>query len=156
MNNYPKPEECYKLWILLAQTREAMLKARTKELSQYGITPRQSAVLHVIKAIGDKATPSEISRWLFREPHTVASILNTMEKRGLIKRTKDLERKNMIRVSITEKGEQAYSYCSKRESPCKLFSALSREQRSQLETCLRILRKVSLEEIKWEDELPFP
>jgi DNA-binding MarR family transcriptional regulator len=156
MKRYPTSEESYGLYILLAQTREALYKARGKELNKYGISPRQSAVLFIIKSIGENATPAEISRRLFRKPHSVAGILDRMEEQGLIKKSKDLERKNMIRVSITEKGEKAYSQCSKREAPSKLFSALSVRERRALESSLRKLRTAALEEIDWKEELPFP
>jgi DNA-binding MarR family transcriptional regulator len=156
MKRYPTSEESYRLYILLAQTREGLYKARAKELRKYGISPRQSAVLFIVKSIGGNAIPAEISRRLFREPHSIAGILDRMEEQGLIKKSKDLERKNMIRVSITEKGEKVYLQCSKREAPGKLFSALSLRERRTLESSLRKLRAAALEEIDWKEELLFP
>ena len=121
MKKYLPREDCIELWVLLAQTREAMYKARKKELSRYSISPRQVAVLATIKAIGDKATPAEISRRLVRESHSVGGILDRMEKQGLIRRDKDLERRNLVRVSITEKGQQVYSQVANKESICKIW-----------------------------------
>jgi DNA-binding MarR family transcriptional regulator len=43
-----------------------------------------------------------------REPHTITKLLHRMEKVGLVTKTNDLEKKNMVGVSITEKGQQAY------------------------------------------------
>ena len=151
MKKYLPPEECFELWMLLAQTREAMYKARKKELSRYSISPRKVAVISIIKDIGDKATPAEISRRLFREPHSVAGILDRMEKQGLIKRNRDLERRNLVRVTITEKGEQDYSQVANRESICKIISALSPRQQQQLTSCLEILRSTALREIGREE-----
>jgi len=74
----------HELAVLLAQARGAMLKARRKELTRYHISPRQSAVLFYIRAIGDKATPAEISRGLFRESNSISEILGRMEKQGLL------------------------------------------------------------------------
>ncbi len=147
MKKYLPREDCIELWVLLAQTREAMYKARKKELSRYSISPRQVAVIATIKAIGDKATPAEISRRLVRESHSVGTILDRMEKQGLIRRDKDLERRNFVRVSITEKGQQVYSQVANKESICKIVSALSPRQRQQLMSCLEILRSTALREI---------
>ena len=147
MKKYLPREDCIELWVLLAQTREAMYKARKKELSRYSISPRQVAVLATIKAIGDKATPAEISRRLVRESHSVGGILDRMEKQGLIRRDKDLERRNLVRVSITEKGQQVYSQVANKESICKIVSALSPRQRQQLMSCLEILQSTALREI---------
>ena len=89
-------DQDYKLWVLLNQVRDAVLKARQKELDQYNISASQAATLFVIEAIGPKATPAEISRRLFRKPHSVAGragILSRMEKKGLVRRFKDLDGK---------------------------------------------------------------
>lgn len=60
---------------------------------QYGITPEQAGVLFCIKVIGKEATPAKISRYTIREPYTVSAMLNRMERKGLIKKVKDLDRK---------------------------------------------------------------
>ena len=91
-------------------------KAREIELFQYGLTPQEAGVLFFIKTIGSKATPSEILRWLFREPHSTAGLIKRMENKGLVRTAKDLERKNLVRVVITKKGLEAYKHSIKRES----------------------------------------
>jgi DNA-binding MarR family transcriptional regulator len=108
MENSLSVDKDYALWVLLLQMRDAALKLREKELSQYGISPEQAGVLFIIHTIGNTATPVEISRWLLRKHHTVLGILGRMEKAGLVRKTKDPERKNLVRVTLTEKGRQAY------------------------------------------------
>ena len=156
MNETLSTDNYYNLWVLLHQTRDAIFKARGKELNQYGTSTRHAAVLYTIKAIGDRATPAEISRWLFREPHSVSGILQRMESRGLINKVKDLERKNMVRVSITEKGRQAYQQSTKRKSIHKMLSSLSEEERQQLTASLAKLRNKALRELRVEHKPPFP
>ncbi len=149
-------DQDYNLWVLLARTREAMFKARRKELDRYNIPPRQAAVLFVIEAIGDKAIPAEISRWLARESHSVSELLGRMEKQGLVQRIKDLDRKNLVRVVLTEKGRKAYYQVMKRESIHKIMSVLSEEQRQQLRSCLQTLGNAALKELEIAREMPFP
>lgn len=72
----------FNLWVLLQQARDAVFKAREKELNQYGITPMEAAALFTIQAIGDTATLAEIARWIFREHHTATALLNRMERKG--------------------------------------------------------------------------
>ena len=50
------------LQVLLFQARDAIFRAREQELSQYGISTVQAAVLFIIQKIGHRATPAEISR----------------------------------------------------------------------------------------------
>jgi DNA-binding MarR family transcriptional regulator len=145
----------YKLATLLAQTREAMMKARRKELTQYNISPRQSAVLFYIRAIGDKAIPAEISRGLFREPHSISEILGRMEKRGLLRKIKDSSRKNVVRIELTEKGREACNHSDKRASIDTVLSTLSDEERQQLEFYLKRLRDKALQLIRKKKPL-FP
>ncbi len=85
MKNSTSPDTDYDLYRLLAQTRTLLSRVREKELYRYGILGRHAAALQAIQAIGDKATPAEVSRWLCREPHTISSLLGRMEEKGLIK-----------------------------------------------------------------------
>jgi len=96
------------IWIMLDQAHAAIYADREKELRQYNLSTMKSAVLFCINQIGSEVTPAELSRWLLRRSHSVSGLLNRMEKDGLIKKTKDLHRKNLVRVTITEKGKQAY------------------------------------------------
>jgi DNA-binding MarR family transcriptional regulator len=144
----------YNLWVLLHQTTDAVIKARQKELDQFDISFIEVGVLVVIQAIGEKATPSEISRRILREPHTVSALLNRMEKRGLVRKTQDLDRKNLVRVSITEKGRQAYDKSTRRKSIRKIISSLSEEERQQLRSCLEKLRSEAFKGLIVEPKPP--
>ncbi|MFC1993668.1 MarR family winged helix-turn-helix transcriptional regulator [Chloroflexota bacterium] len=148
--NFKCTDEDNSLWVLLSQTRDALYKAREKELSKFGISTTQAAAMLVIKQAKGPVTPSEIARWLFREPHSVSGMLSRMEADGLIKKTKDLGKKNMVRVTLTEKGRAAYRQSKELEPFHAIFSSLSDEQRSQLKSSLSILLKRSLEELRTE------
>jgi len=154
MKNLLSVDEDYNLWVLLYQTTDAVLRARQKELNQYSISVIEVGVLVVIQAIGEKATPSEISRRIFREPHSVSALLNRMEKRGLVRKTQDLDRKNLVRVSITEKGQQAYDKSTRRKSIYKIISSLSEEERRQLRSCLEKLQNKAFKELTVEYKPP--
>lgn len=141
------------LWALLIQTRDAMFKARQKELDQYKISAAASIALSVIQSIGSRATPAEISRRLSREPHSTSGLLNRMEKKGLIKKVKDLDRKNMIRVVITDKGYEAYYQSMRQESIHMIISSLSEEECQQLRSLLRTVRNEALKVIGVEPKM---
>lgn len=137
-----------RLWVLLGQTRDIIRKSIRKELEQFNVTSRQVAVLLVIQANAGKITPAEISRQLFREPHTISAVLKRMEKQGLLTRHKDLSKKNLIRVALTEEGRNLYFQTSKqRKSIQKIFSCLSEEEVRQLSSCLEKLKRRGMKEI---------
>lgn len=149
-------DEEFRLWVLLRQVAHTTLVARDRELNQYGITTIQAAVLHTIQLIGNRATPAEIARRILRERHSVSGLLIRMEKDGLVRKVKDLDRKNLIRVAITEKGQQVYDRSTKRKSIHKIMSSLSEEERQQLRSCLEKLGNKALRELLVNRKPPFP
>jgi len=148
-------DQDHKLWMLLDLVRSAIYKVTEKDLRRFDIMPRQAWVLYVIHVIGDKATPVEISRMLFREPHTISSILNRMEKEGLIRRVKDLDKKNSVRVYMTEKGQQVLDQSLKRDTIHDIMSTLSVEEYRELSSCLNRLLSIALMKLGKEGKLPF-
>ena len=156
MKEFQHADQDYNLWWLLLLMRRIMYKARARELFQYGITPEQAAILFIVQAIGEKATPAEISRWLFREPHSISGLLARMEKEGLVRKVKDLDRKNLVRVVITEEGQQAYQQSTKRESIHKIMSSLSEEDHQQLRSYLEVLQNKALQELGVNHKPPLP
>ncbi|MBI4284999.1 MAG: winged helix DNA-binding protein [Chloroflexi bacterium] len=139
-------DELYDLWILLSRTRHAFYRARQKELAQYGISVREAGVLYVIDMLGQKATPTEIARWFIQEPHSVSELVSRMEKRDLVRKAKDLARRNLVRVELTDKGKEALRYSLKRETVHSIMAALSASERHQLAGYLKTIRDKALEE----------
>jgi DNA-binding MarR family transcriptional regulator len=138
-------------WVLLRQACDAICIARDAELRNYGISTVEAGCLLIIKV-----TPAEIARYLFRRPHSVSGLINRMERKGLVTKNKDLPRKNQIRVSITDKGEKAYSQSTKRRSIARIFSTLNGEEIKQFTLYLKRLRAETLKEIKMDTAPPFP
>ena len=149
-------DQDYNLWALLRQTRDAMVKAREKELGKYGISSIQAAVLFTIQDIGTEATPAEISRRLVREPHSISGLLSRMEKQGLIKRVKDLPKRNMVRISLTAKGEELYKISTQRVTMHEIFDVISDEERKIIWDYLQRLRDRALKLAGIGYEMPFP
>jgi DNA-binding MarR family transcriptional regulator len=139
MYNPPLNDRDYNLVSLIRQTRDAVIKARERELAHIGISSIQASLLSILKEIGNKATPAEISRRLVREPHSVSALLNRMEKKGLIRKIKDLPRKNMIRVTMTQKGKTVYHHSTKRVSVHEIMSTLNEDEKKVLHLLLEKL-----------------
>ena len=58
------------LWQLLNVTRQVILIARQKELAEHNISTSISGSLYTILNLGEKATPTAISRTLFLKLNT--------------------------------------------------------------------------------------
>jgi len=150
-------DEDFELWALLHQARDAIARARENELREADISMIKAAVLFFVKSIDGPATPAKISRYLFREPHTISGLLDRMESQGLVRRVRDLQRKNLVRVEVTEKGEDLYHKSrEKRKIISKIMSTLTREERTELRASLTKIRNGALKELGVKTRLPFP
>ncbi len=148
-------DEDQDLWLLLTHARYAVFRAREKELQRYGISPEQASLLFVVQAMGNKATPAALSRYLLRQPHTVSALVDRMARRGLLKKVKDLDRKNLVRVVITEKGQKAYELSTKRGPIHRIMNTLNQEEKKDFRDYLeRIFSKARKEIGMDRDELP--
>jgi MarR family transcriptional regulator for hemolysin len=156
MNNKVKKDIDYTIWVLLNQARDTVLKVRGNELNQYGLSVVEGHTLFTIQDLGGKATPAQISRRIYREHNTLTALLSRMEKKGLITKTRDANRKNMWRVDLTEKGKNIYLQSIKRESIHTVMSTLSEKELLQLETYLRKIRDYALKQLTKEPVISFP
>ena len=158
-NKVKEPEmtdQAFSLYVLLQQAKDAVYNARVKELTVYGLTPREGAMLRGIAIIGSRATPAMLARWVYRKPHTVAGILKRMQKKGYINLNKDEDIKNITRVSLTNKGKKAYQITLKRELIHDIFDNLTTIKRSQLKNLLIEVRDSALAKTGDNIQRPFP
>jgi len=153
---YSYSDADHDLWMLLTHTRYAIYRAREKELQRYGVSPEQVGVLFIVQALGNRATPSEIARLIIRQPHTVSALIERMAEKGLVKKMHDLDRKNLVRVSLTEKGQKVYDISTKRGPIHRIMGSLSATERSNFQKTLEKLQAQARKEIGLDREEFFP
>jgi DNA-binding MarR family transcriptional regulator len=141
------------LWVLLDQTRDVISKARELELDHYKLSRVQVAVLFILLMENRGMTIGEICNLNVREPNSVLSLVNRMEKIGLVKKVRNAG-DDKIRIVITEKGQKSYTSAS-RLSIEMIFSALTDEEKQQLNSSLRKLRSKARELLGIDYKPPF-
>ncbi len=146
----------YYLWILFSQVRDAILKARERELHSQHISERHAQLLFIIELIGPKATPAKIARYVLREPHSISEIIDRMEKQGLIKKVKDMDRKNQVRIEVTKKGRDQYQRSFIPKNIPDIMSVLTAEERGHLTESLLKLRRAAIKRVGTRYEVPLP
>ena len=156
MKNSSNDDKIYNLWTMIEQVHSGVTLARDRELEQYGLSTIKAAALFIIDAIGAEATPAEISRWILRRPHSVSGLLDRMEKEGFIKKTKDLQKKNLVRITITAQGRKAFNVSLKRKTINQILSALTTEEKQQLYSYMDRLRTKALKVAGISNKPPFP
>jgi DNA-binding MarR family transcriptional regulator len=143
---YSAQDDDQDLWLLLTHARYAIFRAREKELQRYGVSPEQVGLLFVVQALGNKATPAALSRHILRQPHTVSALVDRMARRGLVKKVKDLDRKNLVRVVMTEKGQKTYDLSTKRGPIHRILATITPEEKKEFrETLEKLLAKARKE-----------
>lgn len=141
-------DEDFGLWLLLIRAKDVIHKARHEELWQGGISSSTEAgILFLVRSLSDRATPAEISRHLFRRSHGISTLISRMEKKGLVRKIHDLDRKNLVRVEMTDKGRQAYNYAARLTSIHRIISSLSEDERHRLSLLLGKLCEKASEEL---------
>lgn len=155
-SDVPVSDEYFLLWVLVAQTKDAILKARERDYARFGISNERRAVLWDIQNNGGQATPVDIARNLFRELHSVTELLKRMEKDGLITRYKGSGR-SKIEVKLTDAGLDVFNQSLHNETDERIFSVLTKEERERLASYLWKLRSKALQDLgtpEWRIKFP--
>jgi DNA-binding MarR family transcriptional regulator len=121
-----------KLYQLYRRTGAAMHKARRKELRRYKLSDSEVAVLFMVHFSKNQITPAGIAHQMIQDNHATAQQVVRMEKRGLLRKVKDLPRTNQVRVVLTDYGEEMYQKSQKNKSIHEIVSVLSEKERDQL------------------------
>ena len=152
----PVVDEFFYLWVLIAQSRDALLKARERDYARIGITDERAGVLFIIDSSGGHATPVEIARQFFRELHSITGILKRMKDAGLISRH-DHPGRSRFEVRLTEEGRAALERARQSESDERILSVLTKRERERLASLLEKVRGKGLADLgiqDWELHLP--
>jgi MarR family transcriptional regulator, 2-MHQ and catechol-resistance regulon repressor len=109
--------EQFQAFCLLDRTRHLLIKCEEKECSKVGITREQYNVLCAIKfnkkVIGSEMIMSQIAEWLDHSQNSISTIVDRMEKDGLIKKVRNLQDRRTIRLRITNKANTLLAQISK-------------------------------------------
>jgi MarR family multiple antibiotic resistance transcriptional regulator len=142
-------------WWEMSVTSLILQRAWGMELGQAGLTVPQALVLTMVANSAEPMTPMKLSKLLHREPHTISALLSRMELQGLVKKERNLQRGNWVRVTLTKKGKQAYERQAADASRVRnITECLSKQELESLNTMNRKLRARGVELVR--DMLPSP
>jgi DNA-binding MarR family transcriptional regulator len=152
----PLVDDYFYLWVLMAQTQDALARARDRDYSRFDLTNERRAVLYIIDRNGGAATPVDIARDLFRELHSVTGLLKRMDDAGLVSRHKGTGR-SKVEVRLTDKGRELLEASRVAETDERIFSVLTKRERERLAHSLLKVRGRVLDDLgirDWELHLP--
>jgi len=138
-NNNFNPNNDYDIWVLLDQAHFAVTRSRLLELAQFNLTKEQTQVLYVLTMWGGSATMNQIASFTMRQRHSVSTLVNRMEKVGLVKKVK-VPKEKVFKVIMTKKGKDRFERVT-RESIEMVFSSLSAADKRKFVLYLNQLQK---------------
>jgi DNA-binding MarR family transcriptional regulator len=121
-----------KSWLLIHQTSRLLLKSENATLGKIGLSRQKQAVLLAMKNAPGPLTVTNVAHWIDRNPNGVSTLVDRMEKDGLISRVRDMPDRRAVRLVLTPKGEERFKEGS------RLFQGLFRD----------IFREFAEEELK--------
>lgn len=152
-----KADREYTLVAQITQVADILVKVRERELLPQNLSATAASILFLVDVMGEGVTPARITRMMLREPHSTSGILMRMEVHGLIKRTKDMERKNLIRITMTAKGEKALKQAMKLDGTARVLARLTASQQKELKAILAVLKEAGVKELRLSRKaLPWP
>jgi DNA-binding MarR family transcriptional regulator len=125
----------YSVWGLYADTMEHIARARTMELTRFGITREQSHVLRILYEANGPLTLGEIAARVLRKHNSVSTIIKRMARNQLVEMSKVANDKQ-FQISMTAKGRDLFEKMPT-NSITMAFSALSREEKKLLVSYLQ-------------------
>jgi DNA-binding MarR family transcriptional regulator len=142
------------LYILLDQTRDLVTNAVELELKHLRMTQPQVKVLTMLSREDRPVTLDELANWTLKEFNSVSTLINRMEKKGLVRKIKkDGDLKTYI--ALSEKGSDLYHRQVTERSIHLIFNELLQEEKKQLKDLLMKVRNTTRELMGLDFKPPF-
>lgn len=131
------PDDNLRLWHLFFIARSSVSRARDLELAEIGITPEQSGALFLL-ARGNSTIRQMANAWC-RQPNSVSTLLDRMEKQGLVKKIR-IPKQRDLEVRITSKGRKSYKRILATGRIIDfVFNKFSEEDRQDFVRCMKMV-----------------
>lgn len=124
-------------WELLAQFAQAYRALSDALMDQITLHRSQATVLCKL-LVQDGMTQTEIAQLLSVQGATMTDILQRMEEAGLVTRRRDSDDNRLVRVYITEAGNEKERFIAEQflKLECAVFAGFSESERAQLRSLL--------------------
>ena len=142
------------LYILLDQVDSIVTNAVELELKHLRMTQPQARVLTMLSREGKPATIDELANWTLKEFNSVSTLINRMEKKGLVKKSKKPDDQKTY-ISLTEKGSELYHKHVTERSIHLIMGKLTAREKTQLESILKKLRDTTRDLLGMDFRPPF-
>jgi len=108
MITFQIPDRIIDVYVLFLQTADAVTRYTEIELLKAGISYTHYSVLVLLDNTPVPLTLTELSRWMFRSKNSMTTVIDHMERDGLVQRVRDTKDRRAVRVVATEAGRELF------------------------------------------------
>lgn len=141
MSIFSMSDKVVQAYVQLIVTSDLVYKNAEVKLGDTGITPRQHSVLMTLISAEHQLTLTELSRRLFRTKNSLTTVIDHMERDGLVKRLPVPGDRRAIYIMVSEKG-QALVKDSMQQSRELVYRTMSCLEPAELDSLNALLRKI--------------
>jgi DNA-binding MarR family transcriptional regulator len=141
------------LYVLFSQVHDTINYAQELELRQHGLNFAQGRVMYALFKENKPMTQTEISEWILRKFNTVSNLVDKLEKKGLIKKVKNVKN-GKVYIALSNKGIAFWQQVSQR-ALVMIFSVLSPKEKKAFYEILIKLRTEARGLLGWDFKPPF-
>lgn len=133
--------------IALVRTYDALIAKTNKATSLHGLSGAGRQALAVIEGAGGTLSPTLIAQRVFTTTASMTSLLDTLERRGLVARLPDPDDRRRILVTLTDAGQQTVDEFLPKVVALQTaaLARLSEPEREQLLHSLAVIRETLAE-----------
>jgi len=128
------------LWVKLARAASVFSKHSARDIERYGLTQPQFSVLEALGHLGP-LTIGELGKKMLVTGGCMTVIVDNLERDGLVERIRSTEDRRVIKVGVTEKGNELFQRIFRQHATriTELASVLTEQEQLQLSELLKKL-----------------
>ncbi|RKP58521.1 MarR family winged helix-turn-helix transcriptional regulator [Pararobbsia silviterrae] len=148
MTGAPKPEDFSlegSVGYYLARARNVLLHRMDTAVAPLGLTPQQIGVMFQLSK-GLARTPQELSRALAYDSGSMTRMLDRLEKKGFIARTRSEQDRRVVEIALTDAGR---AIAAQLPNVCGsvMSEVLAPFSKDEVEILIRLLTRIAEHEI---------
>jgi len=153
IDKYVLPEGINVIAFVLRQAYTFFDKAYEKILSDHQLNNSTWATLYILLLTGNAMYPYELAKFLPIENTSLSPVIDKLEDRGLIKRSRSKEDKRTVKIFLTERGYQLMRDVNPEtiELAKFVYGSLSPKE---AEALVKIARKIRDKVMIWNERDP--
>ena len=153
MISFQIPDPVVNVYVLFLQTGDVVSRYTETQLLKAGITPTQYSVLVLLDQCEAPPTLTELSGWMFRSKNSMTTVIDHMERDGLVQRVRDAKDGRSMRVVATEAGRELFDRVRQpsRDIVYKTMSCFEKDELDRFAELLRLMRENVLDQLAGDE-----